>query len=71
MKGSTIYPILIYKYMMENDFPDVRNTIKLLWGCPYGFYFGKQVKNDKLSHRNRMQKGLKTSTNKIHIRMII
>lgn len=55
--------------MIENDFPDVRNTIKLLWGYPYRFYFGKQVKNHKLSHRNRMQKGLKTITDKIHMHM--
>jgi hypothetical protein len=52
---------------MENDFPDVRNTIKLLCGSPYGLYFGKQVKNNQLSHRNRMQKGLKRRTKKIHI----
>lgn len=44
---------------MENYFPDVRNSIKLLWGNPYGFYFSKQVKNYQLSDRNRMQKGLK------------
>jgi hypothetical protein len=56
---------------MENDFPDVRNAIKLLCGSPYGLYFGKQVKNNQLSHRNRMQKGLKRCTKKIHIRMII
>lgn len=44
---------------MEDYFPDVRNSIKLLWGNPYGFNFGKQVKNYQLSNRNRMQKGLK------------
>lgn len=54
--------IFIDKYKRANDFPDVGDSIKLLWGNPYRFYFGKQVKNHQLSNRNRMQKGLKTST---------
>lgn len=46
--------ICIYKYKMDDDFPDIGNSIKLFWGNPYGFYFGKQVKNHQLSDRNRM-----------------